>query len=235
MSYKKNAGRRRGVRGMAWLHKGASYAAHCAGLGAYLDKFIADHKNKMKETMDIVLPAIGRDSDLGMSLRLGMSSMFGLEIMNPFSMVGIAHHSLGKSLREEQRDAQIRASTAREATYGVPAFMMPRDNGHRQSREERTKYDFLVISNHYAVPQGERDKWGSPVWPKDVELVDGRHPDAGEWGKLCYRTACQRSGAFYYNIGSRKHYCQECADIINREGMSGDKLCFLSETEGAHA
>lgn len=232
MSYKKNAGRRRGVRGMAWVCQDASFLASYRLWDKQVDAFLADHKRKMQEmqeTLDMVLPALGSTTGLG---ALSVLGLFNNEILNPFSVAGIAHHS-ASSGKEERREVRIQEALG--APYGVPAFMLPRDNGHRQSREERTKYDFLVVSSDYAIPKSERDKWGSPKWPKDVELVDGRHPDAGEWGKLCYRTACQRSGAFYFNIGSRKHYCQECADLINREGMSGDKLCFLSETEGAHA
>jgi hypothetical protein len=228
MSYKRNAGRRRGVTGMAWLHQGAGDLVRMRAIDTAIDDLLEEHRRAV-ETMNMVLPALGSTTGLGALALLGL---FNNEIMNPFAVAGIAHHSAGDR-REERREVRIQHALG--APYGVPAFMAPRDNGHRQSREERVKYDFLVVGNSYQAPVIPRDRWGTPDWPADVELVSGRHPDSGEWGKLCYRTACQRPGAFYYNIGSHKHYCQECADIINREGMSGEKLCFLSETEGEHA
>jgi hypothetical protein len=144
--------------------------------------------------------------------------MFGLMIQSPRRAGFLANHS----------------SAAAKSPFGVPAFMAPRDNGHRHTRDERIRYDFLVLASEYKAPERKEDKWGSPIWSDDVKLVDGRHPDAGEWGKLCYRTACQQPYAFYFNKGSRKHYCQECADIIDRENMGGNKLHTLVEREGDH-
>jgi hypothetical protein len=228
MSYKKNAGRRRGVTGMALTNQGAIELVRMRAIDTTIDDLLEEHRRTV-ETMNMILPALGSTTGFG---SLALLDLFNNEVMNPFAVASIAHHS-ASDRREERREVAIQKALADAS--GVPAFMLPRDNGHRQSRDETAMYDFLVISNEYKVPEIPRDKWGTPNWPADVELVSGRHPDSGEWGKLCYRTACQRPHAFYYNTGSRKHYCWDCADIINREGMSGNKLCFLSKKEGEYA
>jgi hypothetical protein len=244
MTYKRNAGRKRGVKGMAWLKQDASELVNLKELDTLLDDFIKKKQREMREVMDTVLPAIGRDSGLGLSLRLSTSPLFGLSLLDPFAVAGIQHHTaetrLSKEGEEQERRREVRLREAFETPYGygVPPVFAPRDN-KVESLEDREKdraiYRRLVQENEYEPPQRTNDKWGSPVWPESVKLVDGRHPDAGEWGKLCYRTACQKPEAFYYNKGSYKHYCIECARLINKENMMGEKLCFLAETNGAHA
>lgn len=63
----------------------------------------------------------------------------------------------------------------------------------------------------------ESDQYGSPIWPDWLVLKNGRHPMAGEYGKLCYRTACQRPNAVWWNRGSYHYYCEDCATMLNRE------------------
>lgn len=41
-------------------------------------------------------------------------------------------------------------------------------------------------------------------------------PTKGELGGLCNRTACQQPGATWFNHSTRKHYCGECAALIDR-------------------
>lgn len=69
------------------------------------------------------------------------------------------------------------------------------------------------------VAQGptERDDNGYPVWPDWLILKNGRHPQAGEYGGLCYRTVCQRPNAVWWNRGSYHYYCEDCARMLNRE------------------
>lgn len=119
--------------------------------------------------------------------------------------------------------------------YGVPPLFAERDNGHRQSADELEALQKLIAENTYVVPQSTPDKWGAPTWPEGTPMVSGRHADAGQWGKLCYRTACQKPNAFFFNKGTYKHYCQVCADVIDRENMSGAKLHHLARYEGAEA
>jgi hypothetical protein len=218
MSYKKNAGRRRGVRGMAWAKQDASDVAR----SKELHKFLERKHQETQEALDLVLPALPLRLRLGLSLAF-TSGAFDLGIKPPRSVVTI-DSGMGKS--------------PFEAPYGVPPVFAPRSNDLgetiEQRREERNKYYSIEEANEYPAQMPQRDKWGQPTWPADVKLVDGRHPDAGEWGKLCYRTACQKPHAFYYNKGTYKHYCKMCADLINKENMSGVKLCFLTETEVQH-
>jgi hypothetical protein len=44
-----------------------------------------------------------------------------------------------------------------------------------------------------------------------------RHDCAGYKGLFCFRTACQQTDAWFYNMGSRHWYCLECAVLLNRE------------------
>lgn len=62
-----------------------------------------------------------------------------------------------------------------------------------------------------------RDENGNPVWRDSLILKNGRHPLAGEYGKLCYRTCCQRPNAVWWNRGSYHYYCEDCAIMLNRE------------------
>ncbi len=41
----------------------------------------------------------------------------------------------------------------------------------------------------------------------------------------CNRTACQRPGATWYNKGTYKYYCRQCAYLINDNCDDGDPLC----------
>lgn len=245
MKKRMNAGRRRGRIGMAWLHQDAGYLVKLKKFDVWLDDYLAEQKKDMDYVLNNALPALASvNPGLGLATRLALelNPLFGVEIRSPFSVgLGLRHHTAEITLskegeeQERRREVRVREAFGVPRGVGVPAFMAPRDNGHRLSREDRARYDELSVENTYVPPERKESRYGAPEWPGGTELVEGRHPDAGEWGKLCYRTACQAPNAFYWNIGSRKHYCQECADIINREGMGGDRLLFLSEKEGEHA
>jgi hypothetical protein len=82
----------------------------------------------------------------------------------------------------------------------------------------------------------KRDQFGAPVWPADLKLLHGRHPLAGEYGKYCYRTACQRAPAKWYNRGSLHYYCGACAIELNAwnhdvQYKDGLPMCIREETE----
>lgn len=224
---------------MAWIHQDASWIAKSRELDAEIDQWLADHFRNTKEAMDFVLPAISKVSPgLGLATRLAleMNPFLGVTLRKPMSLAGIDSIDTGfPDLDKDLGGVKRGEVTVFGGRVGVPAFMAPRDNGHRLSRADKIRYDELCVSNTYVVPERKEDRWGSPVWPDSVELVEGRHPDAGKWGKLCYRTACQAPNAFYFNKGTHKHYCQECADIIDRENMIGEKLHTLVEQEGEHA
>jgi hypothetical protein len=57
----------------------------------------------------------------------------------------------------------------------------------------------------------------------------------GDLNDECNRTVCHRSPANWYNHSTRKHYCHECALIINRENerdamrLYGHALCTIVE------
>lgn len=57
-----------------------------------------------------------------------------------------------------------------------------------------------------------------------------RADNAGLEGELCYRTACQRPGAWQYNIGTRKYYCHACAAEIRDVDPSVDLFPEFDET-----
>jgi hypothetical protein len=40
--------------------------------------------------------------------------------------------------------------------------------------------------------------------------------DKGLFGGSCNRRACQRPGATWFNHSTRAHYCEDCAQAINR-------------------
>jgi hypothetical protein len=54
-------------------------------------------------------------------------------------------------------------------------------------------------------------------------------PRRGEYGGRCQRESCDRHNATWYNKGSGKYFCDECAraynDLCAREGMP--KLCEM--------
>lgn len=41
-------------------------------------------------------------------------------------------------------------------------------------------------------------------------------PDKGLLNGSCNREACQKPGATWYNKSTQKHYCEECATLLNR-------------------
>jgi hypothetical protein len=57
----------------------------------------------------------------------------------------------------------------------------------------------------------------------------------GDLNDECNRTVCHRSPANWYNHSTRKHYCYECALILNRENerdamrLFGHALCTIVE------
>ncbi len=59
----------------------------------------------------------------------------------------------------------------------------------------------------------------------------------GQYKGNCNRTDCQKQGAIWYNHSTRKHYCEECANLINYHNhadamtMFGHELCTLVEEE----
>lgn len=56
----------------------------------------------------------------------------------------------------------------------------------------------------------------------------------GDHKEECNRTVCSNSPAVYYNHSTRKYYCIECAELINRMNradafrMFGHDLCTLA-------
>lgn len=59
-------------------------------------------------------------------------------------------------------------------------------------------------------------------------------PDKGEHKGACNRTACQApESAYYYNHSTQKHYCADCAKLINMMNpesyrIYGHELCTIS-------
>lgn len=57
------------------------------------------------------------------------------------------------------------------------------------------------------------------------------HPQKGDQGGACNRTACQSTvDVNYFNHSTRKYYCESCAELINKHNpeaiiMYGHKLC----------
>lgn len=230
MSKKRNAGQRAARANMASLHRDANANVK---LDKALDDFIEKKRVEMEESVDTLLPLLPRG--LGRAVGFGLNSMFGIQLMDPMAVAGISSVETGRRRSDEEAPREARKPASFGAPYGVPPLFAPRDNGHRQSEDDLEKLEKLISENTYAVPEVPRDKWGVPEWPEGTAKKDGRHVDAGEWGKLCFRTACQRPHAFFYNSGTYKHYCQKCADAIDRENMGGFKLHHLAEFEGQPA
>ena len=246
MSKKRNAGRRAARANMAYLHREANSVLK---LDKALDNFIEKKHNELNDSMDRLLPLAGK-SKIGRTLGLsfGLNPMFGVQLMDPRAIAGISSIDTGRKSSKEpdttiwgtpridsEGERVVGMNAAFGKPYGVPPLFAPRDNGHRQSVDDLEKLEQLISESTYTIPISIRDKFERPDWGSDVQLIDGRHPDAGEWGKLCYRTACQRPYAFFYNSGTYKHYCQKCADAIDRENMGGFKLHHLAEFEGQPA
>lgn len=59
-------------------------------------------------------------------------------------------------------------------------------------------------------------------------------PDKGQRGGSCNRRDCQAPGAWWFNDSTRKYYCAECAEAINRWSRIDVKrdICTL-DTEGS--
>lgn len=68
--------------------------------------------------------------------------------------------------------------------------------------------------------------------------VSGRNPNAGKFGDRCYRTACQRpNSATYWNASTREHYCQSCAQDINKWSRIdvGFDICVQGSSKSSYA
>lgn len=211
---------------MARKHQEANFLVKITAFNEFLEE-----TRVAREEMDLLVPYIKEET---MSM-LGLRQMFGVTLMDPRAVAGISSIDTGRKSSKDEQVREPRRNAAFAAPYGVPPLFAPRDNGHRQSTEDLEKLEALILDNKYVVPEHTENRWGSPVWPEGAPMVDGRHADAGQWGKLCYRTACQKPNAFFYNKGTHKHYCQKCADDIDRENMGGYKLHHLAEYEGQPA
>lgn len=51
-------------------------------------------------------------------------------------------------------------------------------------------------------------------------MLQAHQVGSGEYGKLCYRTACQKPDAVYYNVKTERYYCKRCADVINLQAAA---------------
>ena len=57
----------------------------------------------------------------------------------------------------------------------------------------------------------------------------------GAFGGICNRSACDKTGAVWYNHSTKFYYCEECAELINKHNHSdairlfGHELCTLGE------
>lgn len=228
MTRKRNAGYKAAKANMA---ASMADASDIVQFNKSMDE-IMDRFQQRIESVDAVMKRLAPELGLARSI----SPLFGTRLLDPMEVVRMSNFAPSPLFDFEDEDtvSEIEKQAALTARQ-VPPLFAPRDNGHRQSDEDLQKLAVLIKSSPYAAPVPNRDKFDQPEWPEGTELVSGRHPDAGEWGKLCYRTACQRPYAFFYNKGTQRHYCQECADVIDRENMSGEKLHHLAEFEGQHA
>lgn len=56
-------------------------------------------------------------------------------------------------------------------------------------------------------------------------------PSKGDYNVECNRTACSNKNAVFYNHSTQKHYCDDCAEMINTANhadamrMYGHELC----------
>ena len=66
----------------------------------------------------------------------------------------------------------------------------------------------------YIDPNGVRM---SKAYLDNLNVAKPDHPNKGEKGQRCNRTACQMPGAYWYNHSTRAYYCGTCADLINRD------------------
>ena len=209
---------------MAWLMQGASLKAFLSEFDKALEHLIDRHRREAQESLEMIFPELNREVELGaINLALNHDPKFGLALEPSENVATITiKHSIF------------------DRPHLVAPLFAPRDNkvestSFEERQREKSLYDSLCRDSQYEAPERQVDRYGSPLWPESVKLVDGRHPDAGEWGKLCYRTACQQPNAFYYNKGSYKHYCRSCARLINKENLLGEKLCFLiTDNEGVN-
>lgn len=132
--------------------------------------------------------------------------------------------------RREQITGKVMDTVKRVGTIGhvaVNTFFKP-------AQHQRRQYTSTVGDTAFTgVILPKRDKWDTPVWPEDIVLVDGRHPMAGKKNHLCYRTACQRPGAIYFNKSTHKYYCPQCAHDLNRVNWDywEAPLCTLNDAE----
>jgi hypothetical protein len=234
MSKKRNAGQRAARANMAYKHRDANELVQIADFNKKLDDFFDTRVKGMREAAGALLDDLGFSKVAPSKEVFGsLNPLFGVQILDPMRLAGISSIETGRTRSTEERTVGKPAAFGKP--YGVPPLFAPRDNGHRQSADDLEVLEVLISESKYTIPISLRDRFGRPDWGSDVELVDGRHPDAGEWGKLCYRTACQKPYAFFYNFGTCRHYCQTCADSIDRENMAGMKLHHLARYEGAPA
>ena len=58
----------------------------------------------------------------------------------------------------------------------------------------------------------------------------------GDYCQECNRIVCKNTGAKYYNLSTKKYYCQRCAEVINYETkpfamkIFGKLLCHFDDS-----
>lgn len=103
-------------------------------------------------------------------------------------------------------------------TFSFPHFLQEQERAIGEALQINPKfYENMEVAVHAETLDPKRDEHGYPQWSPNIILKNGRHPLAGEYKELCFRTVCQRPNATWWNRGSYSYYCEDCARMLNRE------------------
>ncbi len=116
-----------------------------------------------------------------------------------------------------------------EILWLIEEYKLIEDKKSKLSRSERDGLQYRV---KWLVNKGIIQPEQIGLQPVIQEVLI---PAKGDYKVECYRTACDNKEAIYYNHSTHKHYCETCADMINKANlhdameMFGHELCTIVE------
>lgn len=183
-----------------------------------------------------------------MAMGMGMGSGPGVETRTrvsrkyePYKPQPLPNNIMGTEVHKGHKIEMVKFTI--ETPHFIANITLPVSGGSPKSIGKKR----ILMGNElktYVAKNTKEDliKFGqfeiTPIEPKITPKANLKQfLDKGDYQGICNRTACEtKLAAVYFNHSTKKHYCQVCADMINKVNpesyeMYGHELCTLVNPE----